>query len=142
MVPLHSVKLMINQNGHVTIVPASIPRGYAKSNPVVEVTGVPAGVSGDDVAAAYSRCIIQPIMHAAMPVPWHRIADAADGQIIRLRAGRPPLATGERGMRVNVYLKPSTLDRLAKMGPSVSAAIERLANAAEGDGNSDDADTP
>ena len=123
---LRHVNLMIHPDGRVSVAPANMPSGYSRAYPIVRIVGVPPGVSTDDVISAYERCVILPIMHGDIPVPWHRIADAEQGEIIRLKAGRPPLTDDKRAVRINITLSPSAIAALDARGNGRSQEIERL----------------
>lgn len=121
-----SVKIMIPGEGDAVLAPPAAPRGYAGRNPIVEITDVPDDVRSEAALAAYRRCVIMPIMHAEIPIPWGKIADAAQGQIIRLLGGRPVADPSGHKVRISITLSPAALAVLDARDNGRSQEIERL----------------
>lgn len=126
MTAYRTVKIMINIRGEVHLAPASALGGYGKESPIVEVVEVPDDVTDDMVIRTYSRCALVPVMHADRPVPWHKIAGAKHGQVIRLGPGRPFLDPAQKYIRLNITLSPKALAILDQRGAGRSQEIERL----------------
>lgn len=126
VVMLRHLNLTIHPDGHVTTAPPSMPHGYSRALPIVRVVGIPPSVADDDVIDAYSKCVVLPVMHADIPVPWHRIADADQGDIIRLKAGRPAISEDRKSVRINITLSPAAIAALDARGNGRSQEIERL----------------
>ena len=123
---LRHLNMAIHPNGHVTIAPPAMSYGYSRPSPIVRIVGIPADVSDDEVINAYSRCIVQPVMHANKPIAWRRIADATQGQIVSLKVGRPSISSDRKSVRLNITLSPSAVAALDARGYSRSQEIERL----------------
>lgn len=127
MTSYRTVKLMIGSGGEVFHAPGNKLAGYNNlSSPIVDIVEVPGDVSDDIVARTYSRCILLPVMHADRPIPWHKIAGAKQGQVIRLGPGRPHLDPAEKFIRLNITLSPAALAILDARGNGRSQEIERL----------------
>jgi len=123
---LRHLNMAVHPNGHVTIAPPAMSYGYSRPSPIVRIVGIPPDVSDDEVIKAYSRCVVLPVMHADTPIAWHRIADATEGQIIRLKAGRPAISDDRKSVRLNITLSPSAVAALDARGYGRSQEIERL----------------
>jgi len=123
---LKHVNLMLMPDGNVRLAPASLAHGYSRDNPIIRVVGIPPMISADQVISAYTRCVVLPVMHAEIPVPWHRIADVETGAVIRLNRGRPTLSAGDKAVRINITLSPAALGILDARGGGRSQEIERL----------------
>lgn len=123
---MRNIKIAILDNGHIIPVDLDASTGYRGDNPVIEIAGIPVGVT--DVAAmrAYNRCIILPVMHAETIIHWDKIANTKTGQIVHLHRGRPIKDEATKSARVQITLTPATLALIdAQIGPR-SALIERL----------------
>lgn len=80
-----STKIKVGLNG-LTLAHPAAKRGYAGQSPIVEVTDTD-GVQPRTVIAALKKVIVlrgNSIMYAESPLPWALIADAHQGQIVRL----------------------------------------------------------
>ncbi|WP_226018439.1 hypothetical protein [Novosphingobium sp. FKTRR1] len=122
---MRNLKITILANGHAAPTNRRNPRGYAGGNPVIEITDIPDNVTDVEAISAYDRCVIMPVMHATMPIPWPRIAESHQGQIIHLTRGRP--AKGDaKFVRVNITLSPETLALIDAQPEARSKLIERL----------------
>lgn len=126
MTSYRTVKITINTKGEAHLAPSSALGGFAKEHPIVEVVEVPGDVTDDTVVRTYSRCVLVPVMHADRPVPWHKIAGAKEGQVIRLGPGRPYLDPSEKYVRITITLSPRALEILDQRGSGRSQEIERL----------------
>jgi len=123
---MRNIKFTILDNGHTVPVKLDTSRGYDGDTPIIEIHGIPGDISDVTALRTYERCIIMPIMHAEMVIPWDKIAGAREGQIVHLTRGRPVKVEADKSIRLNITLSPAALALINAQAGNRSGLIEQL----------------